>query len=235
MKTTTFSTVALMLGSAVAAPSMKRTDDIDYTKGVDFTKIEYPKGTGENLPYYPPPPGGWESVKYPDGTGSNPQQPGDDNCEPKKDFTSTYHVVALGKNVVNGTAPNTVSTPGPEDAVGIFDYSINSNTETICWNIILINFRGKYQSPAKTATHIHEAAAGANGPPRIAFPNPEGDDRVRRGSGCMTGPFTTGLAPTGTDTGAGFKLAQIEANPAGFFTDSHSEFFVPGVVRGQLA
>ena len=53
----------------------------------------------------------------------------------------------------------------------------------------------------------------------------------------MSGPFTTGvLAPpmTGVDTGTGFKLAQIEANPAGFFTDSHTKLFVPGVVRGQL-
>lgn len=35
-------------------------------------------------------------------------------------------------------------------------------------------------------------------------------------------------------SGAGFTLAQIEANPAGFFTDSHTNLFVPGVVRGQL-
>ena len=34
--------------------------------------------------------------------------------------------------------------------------------------------------------------------------------------------------------GAGFTLSQIEANPAGFFTDSHTNLFVPGVVRGQL-
>jgi hypothetical protein len=34
--------------------------------------------------------------------------------------------------------------------------------------------------------------------------------------------------------GAGFSLKQIEANPAGFFTDSHTALFVAGVVRGQL-
>merc|ERR1711939_1093875 len=32
----------------------------------------------------------------------------------------------------------------------------------------------------------------------------------------------------------GFKVAQIEANPAGFFTDAHTTLYVPGVVRGQL-
>lgn len=38
----------------------------------------------------------------------------------------------------------------------------------------------------------------------------------------------------GVDTGTGFILKQIEANPAGFFTDSHTARYVPGVVRGQL-
>jgi len=53
----------------------------------------------------------------------------------------------------------------------------------------------------------------------------------------MTGPFTTGINVTGTttDTGAGFKVAQIEANPAGFFCDTHTKKFVPGAVRAQLA
>jgi len=50
----------------------------------------------------------------------------------------------------------------------------------------------------------------------------------------ITGPFVTGLAPTGTDTGAGFHVSQIEKNPKGFFTDSHTVDFVAGVVRGQL-
>jgi len=52
----------------------------------------------------------------------------------------------------------------------------------------------------------------------------------------LTGPFTTGIkgADNVTDTGAGFRVAQIEANPAGFFTEAHTVRFVAGVVRGQL-
>lgn len=97
---------------------------------------------------------------------------------------------------------------------------------------------GPYQSPATTATHIHEAAEGAAGPPRISFPNPEpadsGPEVVKRSSGCLTGPFTTGIQANGQDTGTGFTLRQIEANPAGFFTDSHTAVSVPGVVRAQM-
>ncbi|THV49659.1 hypothetical protein BGAL_0185g00140 [Botrytis galanthina] len=148
-------------------------------------------------------------------------------------FTSTYNVVALGSEVRNGT----VSVSGPSDAVGYFNYGINAHQDIICYNITLLNVAGTYQSPAKTATHIHEAARGASGPPRLAFPNPVGDDYRRVSVGCMTGPFTTGInAPNGgPDTGTGFKVAQIEANPAGFFTDAHTNLFPLGVVRGQLA
>lgn len=98
---------------------------------------------------------------------------------------------------------------------------------------------GPYDSPAVTATHIHQAAEGRAGPPRIAFPNPEpadsGPEVVKRSSGCITGPFQTGITDDdGVDTGAGFTLAQIEADPASFFTDSHTVVSVAGVVRAQM-
>ena len=48
----------------------------------------------------------------------------------------------------------------------------------------------------------------------------------------MTGIRNT---TTGIDTGDGFKVKQIEDNPAGFFCDAHTVKYVPGVVRGQLA
>ncbi|CAD6447546.1 023261c1-28bc-44bd-b28a-cc70113b87b8 [Sclerotinia trifoliorum] len=147
-------------------------------------------------------------------------------------FTSTYNVVALGSEVRNGT----VSVPGPSNAIGYFNYGINAHEDTICYNITLINVPGTYQSLARTATHIHEAARGTSGPPRLAFPNPIGYDSRRISVGCMTGPFTTGLnGADGKDTGTGFKVSRIEANPAGFFADVHTNLFPLGVVRGQLA
>ena len=89
-------------------------------------------------------------------------------------------------------------------------------------------------SPALTATHIHQGLKGASGPPRIAFPNPVGDDSYRNSIGCLKGPFKTGVLANGVDTGTGFTVSQIEANPSGFFTDSHTKLFSLGVVRGQL-
>lgn len=116
----------------------------------------------------------------------------------------------------------------------IFSRQIIPNS--IYQNITLLNVAGTYQSPARTATHIHEAARGTSGPPRLAFPNPVGDDSRRVSVGCLTGPFTTGLnGADGRDTGTGFRVSQIEANPAGFFTDAHTNLFPLGVVRGQFA
>merc|ERR1711985_118722 len=116
------------------------------------------------------------------------------------EFTSTYSVVA---------------TP---------DQVVNSKEDYICWNIVLENFRGEYQSAADTATHIHEAPKGQAGPPRLAFPNPVpvGDGKKRISIGCMMGPYETGIVSNGQDTGAGFTVKQIEDNPSAFFTDVHS-------------
>lgn len=150
-------------------------------------------------------------------------------------FSSTMLTNATPEQVVDGTTP----TGGLAGASGTFSFGLNAATDTICYNITLNNFQGDFASPATTATHIHEAAAGQSGPPRIAFPNPVamGDPAagVMNSVGCMTGPFTTGVMMEGADTGAGFTVAQIEANPAGFFADTHSSLAMPGAVRGQLA
>ncbi len=151
-------------------------------------------------------------------------------------FTSAFVVEATGDNVV-GPAPGNEVGVGDPDGEGLFLFFINSDEEIICWDITTVGVGNDYQSPARTATHIHQTAAGLNGPPRIAFPNPTGTGDELTSTGCSEGPFTTGLpvnGEPGTDTGTGFTLAQIEADPAGFSADTHTAQFVPGAVRGQL-
>ncbi|KAL6709831.1 hypothetical protein ACN47E_000616 [Coniothyrium glycines] len=149
-------------------------------------------------------------------------------------FTSTHNIAAVPEQVVNGTEP----TGGLAGTTGQFNFGINSVANMICYNITLHNFQGDFDSPATTATHIHEAARGASGPPRIAFPNPEpmGEDgAVRNSAGCLKGPFTTGVMVDGKDSGEGFHVSMIEANPSAFMADTHSSLALPGAVRGQLA
>jgi hypothetical protein len=149
-------------------------------------------------------------------------------------FSSTHFISAVPEQVVNGTE----LTGGLAGASGTFNFGINSAANMICYNITLHEFQGDFDSPATTATHIHEAARGASGPPRIAFPNPEpvnGDVAVRNSAGCLKGPFTTGVMVEGKDSGEGFHVTMIEANPAAFMADTHSSLALPGAVRGQLA
>jgi hypothetical protein len=148
-------------------------------------------------------------------------------------FTSAVTSMATPDQVVN---PEGVPTPGTDGASGTFTYRINSDLEIICYDITVSGVTPPFQSPAKTATHIHQAAAGEPGPPRIAFPNPEDDGSGRLvSSGCLQGPFTTGVVANGADTGAGFTLAQIEADPSAFATDTHTAASPAGAVRGQLS
>ncbi|HVL83207.1 MAG TPA: CHRD domain-containing protein [Pseudonocardia sp.] len=148
-------------------------------------------------------------------------------------FTSMFTTTTTPDAVVNADGE---SVPGPAGATGTWNFRINSDEEIICYDITVRGITAEYESPARTATHIHEAAAGMSGPPRVVFPNPEdAGDGTLRSEGCLQGPFTTGVAPEGTDTGEGFSLAQIEADPAGFYADVHTADFVPGALRGQLS
>ncbi|MBP2456797.1 hypothetical protein ABID70_002321 [Clavibacter michiganensis] len=152
--------------------------------------------------------------------------------EPER-FTSAFTVMATPDQVLNADA---VATPGEPGATGRFDLRLDSTSNTICYDITLTGVTGEYQSPAKTATHIHQAAVGKAGPPRIAFPNPvDAGNGTRTSSGCMQGPFTTGImSAENQDTGTGFTVAQIEADPSAFAADTHTASFTAGAVRGQL-
>jgi len=147
-------------------------------------------------------------------------------------FTSAFTAMATPDQVLNADG---VATPGPAGATGQFTFRVNSTLDIICYDITVSGISGEYMSPAKTATHIHAAAAGAAGPPRIAFPNPAPiGDGPRTSSGCLQGPFTTGVVANGADTGTGFTLAQLEADPAAFAADTHTAANPAGAVRGQL-
>lgn len=146
-------------------------------------------------------------------------------------FTSAYTVMATPDAVI-GT--DGAPAPGAPGTSGTFTFMINSDEEIICYDIKTKGVTPPYQSMAKTATHVHQAVAGKNGPPRISFPNPEGSGDERTSKGCLKGPFTTGIEADGKDTGEGFSLKSIEADGAGFSADTHTSAFVPGAVRGQL-
>ncbi|KAI9170646.1 hypothetical protein HJFPF1_00116 [Paramyrothecium foliicola] len=147
--------------------------------------------------------------------------------------SSSYKIQAYPSEVVD---TSDVKTGGFDGAYAEFTLDLNSGDNSLCYNVTLIGFRGEYESPALTATHLHEAGVGTSGPPRIAFPNPEvSTDGQRYAIGCLTGPFRTGVLNDGIDTGRDFHVGEIEHYPGGFYVDIHSSLAVAGAVRGQLA
>jgi hypothetical protein len=148
------------------------------------------------------------------------------------DATSTVRIEADPDQVVGAG--------GEPGATATYELTIDSVAGIVCYDIVTDGVSGAYASPAVTANHIHEAPAGEAGPPRVAFADPvpvdEGDpDGERRSSGCAVTPQLTGTGADGVDNGAGFDLAEIEADPARYYVDVHTEEFTPGAVRGQFA
>ncbi len=148
-------------------------------------------------------------------------------------FTSMLTTTTAPDAVVNADG---MAVPGPDGATGTWNFRINSDEEIICYDITVEGITAEYQSPARTATHIHEAAVGVSGPARVVFPNPtDAGDGTLRSEGCLQGPFTTGVVTDGVDSGDGFTLAELEADPTAYYSDVHTADFVPGAMRGQLA
>ncbi|MGI9031736.1 MAG: CHRD domain-containing protein [Ilumatobacteraceae bacterium] len=164
---------------------------------------------------------------------AQPVAAADDPVDEPDTFTSMFTTTATPDVVVN---PQGAPTPGEAGATGIFNYRVNSDEEIICYDITLRGVTPPYMSMARTATHLHEAAVGVSGPPRISFPNPEdAGDGTLTSKGCVKGPFVSGIiGPDGADTGAGFTLAEFEADPANYYSDTHTMTYVAGAVRGQM-
>jgi hypothetical protein len=114
--------------------------------------------------------------------------------------------------------------PGDTDGFGSasFTFEITNPADpvagaNVCWDITYSNLTG-----VPVAAHIHQGAAGVNGP--VVIPAPA--------------VSFTGLTASGT-TGcvgvAGTVAQAIVANPAGFYANVHTTDFPGGAIRGQLA
>ena|SRR5207302_8815271 len=82
--------------------------------------------------------------------------------------------------------------------------------------------------PATTAInigHIHEGAAGVNGPVKI-------DSTLKAGDIALTaGAVTFSRTNTAADPAL---ITAVMANPAGYYVNFHSTLHAGGVIRGQL-
>jgi hypothetical protein len=103
---------------------------------------------------------------------------------------------------------------GDPDGTGISTVAVSTSARRAC---VEIDVQGIVLPAA--AAHIHQAAAGVNGP--IVVPlTPPGADGISRGC-------ARGLDPA--------LVQAIATDPAGFYVNVHTTDFPNGAVRGQLA
>lgn len=109
---------------------------------------------------------------------------------------------------------NEVPDAGDPDGSGGATVSIDiidDTTAEVCWDLAYTDI------DAPTAAHIHEGAAGVNGPVVVSLGTP--------------GP----TSHTGCDDLTVDLAEQIVAAPADFYVNVHNEEFPNGALRGQLA
>jgi hypothetical protein len=100
---------------------------------------------------------------------------------------------------------------GDPNGTGIARVTVNPGRNLICWDITVENIDGA------TRGHIHEAAAGKNGP--IVVELFEGTTQLE---GCTTPE-------------AGTTAREILKDPASYYVNIHNAAFPAGAIRGQLS
>lgn len=103
-------------------------------------------------------------------------------------------------------APNQFNN-GDTDGFGVADLLIDSGTNTIAWQFSVANI-----SLPLTGAHIHQGVAGTNGPVVVNF------NAQLNGAG-LVDP----------------DVANVIANPKGFYINLHNADFPNGAIRGQIS
>jgi hypothetical protein len=112
----------------------------------------------------------------------------------------------------NLTGGAEVPGPGDPDGTGTATLTLNSTKGEICYEVKV----SKLDTP--NGMHIHEAAVGASGGIVVPFAPPSSGEAEAKA--CVNAD--------------GALIRRIEANPAGFYLNVHTQPFGPGAIRGQL-
>ncbi len=103
-------------------------------------------------------------------------------------------------------------------------FGIDGDPTTLCYIIEVSKIAELDQAPGgPRMAHIHEGAAGSNGPVEVNLAFPQ--------NGQAADCLTEGEAGKGLDPG---EVQEILANPSGFYVNVHNGEFPAGAVRGQL-
>jgi Cu/Zn superoxide dismutase len=100
---------------------------------------------------------------------------------------------------------------GDTDGKGQATVTLNPDKGEVCYELTVSNIE------AASAAHIHEGAAGKDGPPKVTL------DAPASGS-------AKGCKPADAEL-----IKQIGQNPANYYVNVHNKEFPKGALRGQLS
>lgn len=113
----------------------------------------------------------------------------------------------------------------PNGRGSAYVFGIDGDPTTLCYVLEVSKIADLDLAPgAPRAAHIHEGAAGTNGPVEVNLAFPQGG----QAADCLT----EGEAGKGLDPG---EVQEILANPSAFYVNVHNSEHPAGAVRGQLA
>jgi hypothetical protein len=123
-----------------------------------------------------------------------------------------------GRSEVADDASNRRIVGDPDGRGEIYVFGIDGDDQTLCYVLTVDGIAGA------TGAHIHEAAAGENGPVVVNLAPPA--------DGNAADCLTEGEAGKFVD---GQTVADILANPQDYYVNVHNGEYPGGALRGQLA
>jgi len=123
------------------------------------------------------------------------------------------HLAAAAEMKAKANLTGAAEVPGPGDnnGSGTVQVTLNSDKNEVCYDLTVTKI------DEATGAHIHEGAAGKDGPVKVPF------DAPKNGSakGCKTADAAV--------------VKDIMANPANYYVNVHNPAHPKGAVRGQLS
>jgi hypothetical protein len=109
------------------------------------------------------------------------------------------------------TGATEVPGPGDPDGSGTVQVTFNPDKGEVCYELTIANIE------EATAAHIHEGAAGKEGPVKVPLDAP----KTGSAKGCKTADAAV--------------VKAIMQNPADYYVNIHNAAFPQGAIRGQLS
>jgi len=100
---------------------------------------------------------------------------------------------------------------GDPKGSGTAQVTLNSDKNEVCYDLTVKDMQ------EATAAHIHEGAAGKDGPVKVAFDPP----KAGAAKGCKTAEAAV--------------IKDIMQNPANYYVNVHNAAYPKGAIRGQLS